>query len=226
LDEFLPRLEGAMSSATGELHSCYDALILDFEAMSRDTSGFRHAMRGMCKSMQIEKRADKGAMSEDDFRSLRKHTVAVPAYTECWRTIRGIAFSPQLGETVVLSGILDLACEIVYLVNDIGSLGRDEQTAHDDPTNADSNFVRLRARALGDRDAALAEVIRLDNQRIADFQRAEQLLLRSEHGADPSLHAYLNILRCTVNGNLATTKHLVPFRYQGASEALSRIQLL
>ena len=90
----------------------------------------------------------------------------------------------------------------------------------------DLNIVRTRMRTLGDREAALRAVIELHNERIADFQRAESSLLAAEHGADPTLHAYLDILRCTVNGNLATTKHLVPLRYKGAAEPLARLHSL
>jgi hypothetical protein len=173
--------------------------------------------------MQLEKRANKSTMREDEYRRLRKHTVAVPAYTECWRTIRGISFSPPLEAALNRSELRDMAAEIVYLVNDIGSLDRDEEAARNGPDNVDPNFVLLRTRVLGDRDAALADVIRLENRRIADFRRNARLLLKSEHGADPLLHAYLEILRSTISGNLATTKHLAPMRYRGATEALAQV---
>lgn len=226
LDEFVPWMDGERECATEALRTYYQELSRDFEAMGRDARGFHDALRGMCASMQIEKRADKATMSEAEYRRLRTHTVAVPAYTECWRVIRGISFSPELGAALSRSRLRDRAAEIVYLVNDIGSLDRDEEVAREDPGNVDPNFVLLRMRALGDRDAALAEVIERENRLIAEFRQAEQGLLQSEHGADPALRAYLEILRSTINGNLATTKHLGPMRYPAAASALARVHVV
>ena len=225
LDEFVPHMDGNGAIAPGELSTYYDELLMDFRELNRDTRGFRSALRSMCTSMQLEKRADKTEMKESEYRQLRKHIVGVPAYTECWRTIRGVSFSPGLEAAVRQARLQELAAEIVYLVNDIGSLERDEATAQDDPDNVDPNFVLLRMRALGCRDAALTEVVQLENQRIADFQRLERLLLQSEHGSDPALCAYLEILRSTINGNLATMKHLVPMRYPSAGNVLEQIHL-
>src|SRR4051812_24529674 len=83
LDEFVPWMDGEGGQATSDLSTYYDALMHDFAEMGRDADGFRRALRGMCTAMQAEKRANKTTMGEDDYQRLRKHTVAVPAYTEC-----------------------------------------------------------------------------------------------------------------------------------------------
>lgn len=222
LDDFIAQLDGR-APPEGELRACYDELIADLRRTSEDVSGFQDALRSMCLSMLTEKRADKAAMSEAEFCRLRKHTVGVPSYTECWRAIRGLSFSPDLAALVRESAVLDLAAQLAYLSNDIGSLERDEQTARIDPEGLDPNLVMLRMRELGSRRAALDAVIALHNDQVAAIRRAEAWLLASAHGKDPALHDYLTILRCTVNGNLATTKFLVPMRYQGAAEPLSRL---
>jgi hypothetical protein len=230
LDELIPHLSTSQGSvpanAPGELYARYDELMKSFRRMDRDATSFRDALRSMCVSMQIEKRADKVTMTEEEFHQLRKEVIAVRAFAECWRTIRGVSFSPGLSAALRSSAILDTAAELAYLANDLGSLDRDEQTARTDPQSVDPNFVLLRMRTLGNREAAISEAIALHNAKIADFRRAEAQLLASEHGAEPALRGYLEILRCTVNGNLATTKYLVPMRYEGAGEPLSRLEVL
>ena len=52
LDDFIPWIDGLGSGATGELGAYYNELLLDFDTMRRDASGFREALRGMCTSMQ------------------------------------------------------------------------------------------------------------------------------------------------------------------------------
>ena len=230
LSEFIAQLDGRQdtdkTSPPGELQACYDELIADFHALRCDPSGFQGALRDMCHAMRSEKQFDKEAMTVSEFRRLRKHSVGVPSYTECWRTIRGFSFSRTLADELRRHAILDTAAELAYLANDIGSIDRDEQTARADPQSVDPNFVMLRMRDLGTREGALDEVIALHNTKVADFRRVEHQLLKSEHGNDPALHGYLEILRCTVNGNLATTNHLVPMRYEGAAEPLSRLEPL
>jgi hypothetical protein len=224
LDEFTPHLNQTDGSDhPGELRGCYDDLMADFQAQGRDSSGFREALGHMCAAMQEEKRANKETMTEAEYRRLRRHTVAVPAYTECWRTIRGITFSPGLAADPRLSEALDLAAELVYIVNDVGSFERDERTAALDPQDVDPNLVHLRARVSGDPESAFREVIDLHNARVTELQRVERALLASEHGQEPALRGYLEILRCTVNGNLATTRHLIPMRYEGAAERLAKL---
>jgi hypothetical protein len=223
LDAFIADMERPGRDASGALARCYQDLTQDFNAARCDTDRFSTALRIMCISMLKEKRADKTVMTEDEFRQLRKNSVGVPSYTECWRTIRGLAPSPSLDAALLESNLLDIACELAYISNDIGSLERDEARALIDPMGVDPNLVLLRARALGNRTEALDQLIELHNTRVAEFQERERRLLGSEHGMDPALLGYLDILRATVNGNLATTRHLVPMRYEGALSRTARL---
>lgn len=230
LDELVPLLDGQEGarpgSAASVLKAYYDELIADLRSLRRDPKGFQDSLRRTCLSMQVEKRADKATMTEAEFRRLRGEVAAVAPYVECWQTIRGICFSPALDEALRRSAILAITSELVYLVNDLGSFDRDQEAARVDPHGADPNIVLIRMRTLRDPEAARSEVIALHDARIADFQRAERRLLASEHGSDPALHAYLTLLRCTVKGNLTTTRHLGPLRYKGATETLSRLLTL
>jgi hypothetical protein len=228
MDElYLPYLEGWGTSATTgvayEFQHYHDSLMSHFDPDRSETHDFRAALRDICRAMQMEKAADRQAWSEEEMLRIRKVIVGIPAFSACWRAIRRISLSPEIMAALRETDPLDITCEAACLVNDIASFDRDEQTARTDPANVDPNLVVLRMRTLGDREAALESAIRWYNAKVGDFHRAETSLLQGEHGRDPALQAYLEILHCAIAGDLTTSKWLVPLRYEGSAAALSQL---
>lgn len=204
------------------LASRCDSLLCDLHQAGCHVDLFKDALRLMCLSMRDEREMDKSSMTEEQFHHLRRHTVAVPSYTEIWRSILGLKPSEGLHAALQRAGVAFAACQLVYIVNDLGSFERDVKNARN-PELADSNFVLMLARDLPSEEAGIDEAIRRHNKIVHDFQSAERQLLGSKHGKDPCLLGYLEILRCTINGNLAATRHLVPMRYPNSEKRLAAL---
>ncbi|MFV8751802.1 terpene synthase family protein [Nannocystaceae bacterium ST9] len=224
---YLPYLEGngrSESSPAAREFQCYhDSLMSHFDPSRGETVEFREALRDICRAMCIEKSADQQAWTEAELLRIRKVIVGIPAFSACWRAIRRIRFSPAIADALGEHAVLDVTCEIACLVNDIASFDRDAKMAATDAANVDPNLVVFRMRTLGDREAALESAIAWYNSKVEQFHRAEQALLQGEHGRDPALRGYLEILHCAIVGDLATSKHLVPLRYEGSAAALDRL---
>lgn len=217
------REAGNDCGAAYDFQNCYVSLMSHFDGGRQEVKDFQSALRRICSSMQMEKSADKDAWSEQEMLEIRKVVVGIPAFSECWRAILGLVFAPPIESALKIHAPLDITCEIACLVNDIASFDRDEQTSRTDPANVDPNLVLLRMRKLGSREAALESGIQWYNRKVEEFRLAEQALLTGEHGHDPALRSYLEILHCAIVGDLATSKHLVPMRYEGSAPALARL---
>lgn len=226
LEDLVAASGGDSAHPPGALGRAREDLVTALSGLGREAGDFRRAVTEMCAAMLAERKVERSTMTEEEFRRIRKHTIAVPAHSEWWRAIRGISFTKPLRETLHRSGILDSACELIYLVNDIGSLERDQQAARLDPETADLNYVLWHARTSGDLDTSVRDVIALHNTRLDEFREIEARLRGSAHGANPALGAYVDILRGMVRGNLVATRYLAPLRYPGATERLSRLHEL
>jgi hypothetical protein len=227
LDGFVSYLETSRcATPPGELQGCYDSLLQELQRMRRDTTAFQAAVREMCVAMQEERKLDRETMTEEQYRSIRKHIVAVPSYSACWEAVLGQRLSVEAQQALDATGVLYLVAEIVYLCNDLGSLERDEETVRNDPQKVDLNFVLLQMRTLRDRDPAIRAGINLYNQRVEEFQAIRSNLARSKYWSEQPLPGYLERLRSIANGNLTATKHLIAQRYGGSQERLDQLRAI
>ena len=208
-------------TAEGEFDQYYESLMATLLRVGHDVAGFRKSLMDLCVAVLHEKKSDKEDWTEEEMLGVRKVICGIPAFAECWRSIRGIGFSSEVA--LATKNVLDITCELASLVNDIASFDRDEKTMQIDRQEADANLVLLRMRSLGTREAALESGIQWYNRKVEEFHLAEQALLTGEHGHDPALRSYLEILHCAIVGDLATSKHLVPMRYEGSAPALARL---
>ena len=235
MNEFIDAMRGTEATSTrgapspqrAEFQRYYDDLIASIHARNHDTAEFEEALQNICLAMQEEKQADRSTWSFDQSLRNRKLVVGITCFTECWRAIRGNAFTPEVRQLIDDSGILDITCEQACVVNDLASFNRDADDLMNDPENVDPNLVLSRMHELGgDRDAALSDGVRWYNSKIEQFHRAEQALLSSAQGKDPALRDYLESLHCAIVGDLATSKHLGPMRYANPEQLLARLSML
>lgn len=227
LDELVGALGTAPTTAPpglqAECLAYHASLVSDLRACSDTTEGFEHALRDIVGAMQREKQQRASEWSFEQLLAIRKVVIGIPAFSECWRAIRGLSFTPAVQTALRQSRVLDITCETACIINDLASLVRDEQMMATNPEHADPNLVLVRMRDSGDRHAAIDGAVEWYNRRVHEFHRAERSLLGGEHGADPSLAGYLEVLRCAITGDLATSKRLAPLRYEGSLELLDRL---
>jgi hypothetical protein len=218
LSSFLAAAEGPQAST--ELRGCHDAWLEALHREGRDTQGPRAAFREACEWIQVERGLDLSTMTEERFRQIRLYAIALPAYVACWKSIRALRPSERADEALRRSGLLELTSELVYMANDLGSLERDEEAARRQQPDAEMNLVLLRARALGSRQAAVQQVVAQYHEKLQDFRRLRAQLVGTEHWRERSVRDCVEQLRRAVNGNVATTRHLMATRYPGAHELL------
>jgi hypothetical protein len=220
LASFLASPEGG-SSAPTELRSCHDAWMKELLDQGLDTQGARAAFREMCTWMQVERGVDRTQLTEARYREFRRYTIAVPAYLACWTAIRALSLSERAHEA--LRGLIDVALELVYISNDLGSLERDEEAARRQPSGSDPNLVLLRARETGSRQEAIHQVVALHHEKARAFLRLRAELAGTEFWDDRAVRDHVEFLRCMTNGNLAATRHLMATRYPGTQALLERL---
>jgi hypothetical protein len=219
LTSFLAEAEDSSPTPT-DLRACHDAWLEALHQRGRDTRGLRAAFRRMCEWFQLERQLEPSTLTEERYRELRRNTIAVNIYAACWAAIRALSPSERADEALRRSNLLELTSELVYIVNDLGSLERDEEAARQHQPDSELNLVLLRARALGSRQEALRQVLALYHERLQDFRRRRAELAGSEHWRERSVRDYVELLRCISNGNLAGTRHLMTTRYPGAQALL------
>lgn len=186
----------------------YDSLRTDMLKKCGDVSVLDEAVRDLALAMTRERRSDKATISEDECRSLREITIAVKAYVACWCVIRGIPFDPN-------DEALKVACELIYLTNDVASLERDEEDSRRDASRADLNTVLVRARSYG-KDEAIKAIVERHNRLI---QRMRALL-------SSGTTEYLELLRRCVVGNMDVTLKFADVYYPGAPARLTSLHQL
>lgn len=227
MDEFASQLAAEPPASPLDHHveflGYYRDLMSNLRDMGRDTRSLEHALQDIFLAMREEKRTIAHEWTFEKLLCIRKVVIGIPAFSECWRAIRKLSFTPAVQASASQSRVLDITCEIACIVNDIASFGRDEQMMLSDPEHADPNLALLRMRELGDRRLAVEEAIEWYNRKVNEFREVERSLLATVHGSDPSMRGYLDILRCAIVGDLATSKHLAPLRYEGSREALDRL---
>lgn len=220
LASFLAEADGPPSHPSG-LRACYDAWLEGLRRRGLDTRRLRVSVRKMCEWFLLERRLDQRTLTEERYREIRQNTIAVNVYVDCWATLRGLSPSEPADEALRRSHLLELASELVYITNDLGSLERDEEAARKNPAGGDLNLVLLRARTLGNRQEALQQVVELYHETLRDFRHRRADLVGSEHWREPAVRDYVELVRCMTNGNLGATRYLMALRYPGAQATLA-----
>jgi hypothetical protein len=208
--------EEARPCAPTALRTCHDAWLEAMGRTGQDTRGLRAAFRELCRWILVERGLDPSTVTEAQYREIRQYTITVSLYVDCWRAIRASHPSARADEALRRSGLLELTTELVYLANDLGSLERDEEAARRQQPDAELNLVLLRTRVLGSREEAIRQLQAQYHERLQDFRRRRAELADTEHWGERAVRDCVEHLRRTVNGNVATTLHLMALRYPGA----------
>lgn len=203
----------------------YRSLMDSFDARRPEVQEFDQTLHRFLATVLVEKTTAKELWTLEDFLAIRKIVVGIPAFSDCWRALRGISFSDQTRRAVHESSILDITCELAGLVNDIASFDRDADAVRAGDPNADPNLVVFMMRQRS-REAALEHAIRWYNHKVEEFHRIEQTLLAGPCGRDQTLRDYVEVLHRAIVGDLATSKHLGPLRYEGSRHSLDRLLML
>jgi len=125
----------------------------------------------------------------------RYQWVATPTYMDLWELVEGIAVPEEKRE--VTEPLKELAVELSYLANDIGSIDQDGER---------KNYVRLMALQSGrvtDLDAAIEATARVYREKAAEFVTKARDL---ENGSP--CKAYADLVAQIANGNVRVTAFL------------------
>ena len=157
----------------------------------------------------------RGPLSMDGYLALRHRVIFVEEYIWTWLLSER---QPTDGACVRDTALLRrTASEVVYLVNDLGSVERERAEGGVDP-----NLVFLLEREQGCSETdAVAQVVRRHDDAVARYAEERASLLR--YRASPAVEAMIGVLDDTLHGNLATTLRLVASRYPGAADALGQL---
>lgn len=156
-----------------------------------------------------------GPLSMDGYLALRHRVIFVEEYIWTWLLSEGRPVDDAAVRDTAL--LRQLASEVVYLVNDLGSVERERAEGALDP-----NLVFLFEREQGCSEAeAVARVVQRHDDAVNRYVEQRALLLGAP--ASPAVEAMVRVLDDTLHGNLATTLRLVVSRYPGAADALSQL---
>lgn len=157
----------------------------------------------------------RGPLSMDGYLALRHRVIFVEEYIWTWLLSEG---RPMDGECVRDTALLRRsASEVVYLVNDLGSVERERAEGGLDP-----NLVFLFEREQGCSETdAIDQVVQRHDAAVARYADQRRSLL--ENGPSEAVEAMIGVLDDTLHGNLATTLRLVASRYPGAADALAQL---
>lgn len=216
IDEMLPVLRGApVPASPSRPASAFFAYLADLSALG-PTRWFNAQFAAFLEALLEE--ADRlavGPFSMDDYLELRHRVIFVEEYIWTWLLSEGCPVDDAAVDNTAL--LRRLASEVVYLVNDLGSVERERAGGAVDP-----NLVFLLEREDGyDEEAAVDAVIARHDAVVGRYQAERQRLRQTP--ASPSCDAMIRVLDDTLHGNLATTKRLVATRYPGALDALARL---
>ncbi|MCR9164316.1 MAG: terpene synthase family protein [Nannocystaceae bacterium] len=164
---------------------------------------------------EAEQLAD-GPLSMQGYLALRHRVIFVEEYIWTWLLSEGRPMDEAGVRGTAL--LRRLASEVVYLVNDLGSVERERAAGALDP-----NLVFLLEREEGCSEAAaVAQVVRRHDDAVARYTAERERLLQDQPLA--SVSAMVGVLDDTLAGNLETTLRLVASRYPGAAEALGQLR--
>jgi hypothetical protein len=155
-----------------------------------------------------------GPLSVVSYKAIRPRLIFVEEYLWTWLLSERLPFDAAALERTVR--LRNLASDVAYLVNDLGSVDRDRAPGRD------PNLVFLLQHEQGvSEEQAIETVTRLHDE-TAQAYRAEANDVRMP-GATPAALAIADVVEFVVRGNLATTRKLSGVRYPGAEERLARL---
>lgn len=214
--EMLPVLRGAPVPASPSRPAAAFFGYLDDLSAVGPTRWFKAQFVAFLEALLEE--ADRlalGPFSMDDYFELRHRVIFVEEYIWTWLLSEGCPVDEAgVDDTALLRR---LASEVVYLVNDLGSVERERAAGAVDP-----NLVFLLEREEGYREAAAVEAVIARHDAVVGRYDAERHRL-CRTPASPSCEAMIRVLDDILHGNLATTQRLVATRYPGALDALARL---
>jgi hypothetical protein len=210
--------------ADDELSNCFVSLRDSLRRGGHQTALMESAVRDWVTHTLQEQSVDFETLTWQEQRALRRHTVFVPSYVACGRVVRDLLFSPVVEEYMRVSGILELAADIVTIANDIGSLEREASESRNEHAGVSFNYVLQEAALSGDLDAAVRAATERHNHLVAQFRHVAHTVSISVHTAhEPRVREYVQLVQAMVDGNLETTRHLVPHRFPGSWAHLQQL---
>ena len=185
-------------------------------AVFGDTTLFRRQLEHFMESLLVEAAMiSKGSVSHEEYRRIRHKIIFVEEYIWSWFLSERVPLSPAAYHAT--AALRRLASEVVYLVNDIGSIERERAAGCVDPNLV---FIMEKEHGLG-ADEALTEVIRIHNETAVAFKKELERL--NGPGGTVETSAIADVVDSVVAGNLETSKRLSHNRYPGSYDALSRL---
>lgn len=168
---------------------------------------FRASFADYRASLVEERRVDLATLTRDDYLKLRRRTIFVEPYLDCWRVLAGIDVAPDSPARAQQRRGQDFARELIILANDLGSLVRDTTSEH-----GEMNLIVRDAALLGSQDAAV-------DRAIAEYNALVMQLRELVQSTEPKLG---RLLTRVVDGNIATMK-LLTRRYAHSTALLDRL---
>lgn len=214
--EMLPVLRGAAATEDASRPAAALFEYLDEMETLGETRWFKAQFALFLEALIEEAdRLARGPLSMDDYLAIRHRVIFVDEYIWTWL----ISEQREMDEEAVSQTALlrRLASQVVYLINDVGSVERERAAGKIDP-----NLVFLLEDAEDlDEQQAVQELVSRHDATVAEYglERA-RLLETSNTGA---VRAMVSVLDETLHGNLATTRRLVESRYPGATQALRHL---
>ena len=183
-----------------------------------DTAQFRQQFEAFLLALLEEAELlDRGPITLETYKNIRHRVIFVEEYIWTWFLSERI--NPRaavLGQTAQLRR---LASEVVYLVNDIGSVARERSSGSKDP-----NLVLLLEREYELEEGLATEtVIKLHNKTAAAYKAERARLFETDGSA--VMQSIVGVIDCVVFGNLETTKRLATSRYDESRKTLELLIL-
>jgi hypothetical protein len=183
-----------------------------------DNTQFRHQFEAFLLALLEEAELlDRGPITLETYKDIRHRIIFVEEYIWTWFLSERI--NPEMTILEQTGQLRRLASEVVYLVNDIGSIDRERNSGGKDP-----NLVLLLEREYGlEEGVATNTVVKLHNKTAAAY-RAERTRLLEACGR-AVMRPIVEVIDGVVFGNLETTKRLTTSRYEKSCNALELLKV-
>lgn len=151
-------------------------------------------MQSFCKKWIIKE----PATSVSDYMEDRFVDIGVRPYQELWKILGTFPINLTLETMTCIQQIEELACEIIYLINDLGS-------EHQDKVKGKPNLIFVYQVENGkSSDFSKLEVKSIHRRKVEEFKSKIADIRRTVYIANPNLSKYLHFLETCVQGNFET----------------------
>jgi hypothetical protein len=178
-----------------------------------DTTWFKKQFEQCLFAVRDEaRRLAEGPLTVASYKVLRPRLIFVEEYLWTWLLSERLPFDTAALERT--ARLRNLASDVAYLVNDLGSVDRDRGPGND----PNLVFLIMREQGLSE-EQAIDAVIRLHDETASAYRTEADAVLAP--GATPAAVAIAGVVDFVVRGNLATTRKLSRVRYPGAEARLA-----